>query len=64
MGLLGLGAEFRMELHGDEPGMIGNLDDFRQVLVGIGPGDREAGRLELSAILGIEFIPMAVPLAD
>ena len=56
--------EFRMELHGDEPGMVAKLDDLGELLVRIDAGDHEAGRLEVTLIVRVEFVAMAMPLAD
>lgn len=36
MGLIGLGFEFRVELAGDEEGMIRNFDQFDELAIGRG----------------------------
>src|ERR1700722_7762455 len=62
--LLRLRAELRMELHGHEPGLFRNFDNLRQILLRIRARDRDAGRLELPAVFGIELGTVAVPLVD
>src|SRR5215470_19743490 len=59
-----LGLEFRMELAAEEPGMLGGFDDLDVVLVGRAPGNLESGRNQGLFMLAVEFIAVAVPLAD
>src|SRR5919108_294966 len=57
-------AEFRMELRSNEPGMILELDDLDQAIVGRGPREDHA-RLPHSFPEGVvELEAMAVPLVD
>ena len=56
--------EFGMELDADEEGMIRDLDDFHETIIGRGTGDDEAGIDELLAIIIIEFVTMAMTLGD
>src|SRR3569833_3412898 len=58
------GLEFRMELAGDEPGMIVELDHFDEAAVLRTPGDGEAGPLQRLEIIVVEFVAMAVTLDD
>ena len=59
-GSSGFGFQFRMELNANEPGMIGDFDDFRQDAVGRKTGEHEPMFLQLTAILDIHFVSMAV----
>src|SRR5262245_31295601 len=59
-----LRLEFGMELHGQEPRMIGYLDDFDQRFVGAESGERHAVGYKLLPIHVVEFIAVSVPLAD
>ena len=64
MRLLGLRLEFRVELYGDEPRMVGDLDDLGQLEIGIHSRDDKTGRLEFALIVRIEFVAMPVPFAN
>ena len=59
-----LRLELRMELHGHEPGMVGQLDDLDQRAVGAGAGDLQAVGRELLAVDVVELVAVAVPLGD
>ena len=64
VGLEGLGFEFGVELAAQEVGVAGNLHDFDVGLVGRGATDAKARAGEQSFVLAIEFVAMAVALAD
>src|SRR6266542_3893749 len=57
-------AEFRMELAGHEPRVVGQLDDLHQLLVGPDARDPEAALLERVEIVVVDLVAMAVPLPD
>ncbi len=59
-----LGLEFRVELHGQEPGMVQQLDDFDDRAVRAGSGSDQAMLVESLAIIIVKFIPMTMPFAD
>src|SRR5579862_2769867 len=59
-----LGFEFRMELAAEEPWMVGCFDDLDVVLVGSAARDAEAGGRQDFFVVAIEFVAMAVTLAD
>ena len=59
-----LGLEFGMELAAEEEGMVGNLDDLDVGAVGRGAGDAHAGAGEQRFVFAVEFVAMAVALAD
>src|SRR4051794_23009251 len=59
-----LALELGVELHGQEPGVIGQLDDLHELAVRAGAGHGEAVLLERLAIAVVELVAMAVPLAD
>ena len=60
----GLGLEFRMELHGEEPRMVGQLDDLDEIAVGTQSAGDEALGLERFAIFVVELVAMPVPFVD
>ena len=64
MGLRWFGLEFRMELDGHKPWVIGNFDDFHQRAIFAGGGNRQPGILKLLSIIVVEFVAMSVSLAD
>src|ERR1700751_4556842 len=53
-----------MELAAQEPGVVGGFDDFDVVLVGGAAGDLEAGVDQSFLVIAVEFVAMAVALAD
>ena len=53
-----------MELHGDEPRMSFQFDDFYQLPIGRRSGDAKSGRFELISKCRVEFVTMSVPLDD
>ena len=59
-----LGFEFRMELAAEEPRMVRSFDDLDVVFVGSAAGDAEAGGGQNFLVVAIEFVAMAVTLAD
>jgi hypothetical protein len=56
--------KFWMKLTADKPGMILELHNLHQAMLGIFSGDDQAGRLQTVLIFGIEFIAVAVAFAD
>ncbi len=60
----GLGFEFGMELAAEEPWMVGGFDDFDVVFVGSAAGDAKARAEQSLFVVAIEFVAMAVALAD
>ncbi len=59
-----LRLELRMELHGHEPGMLGDLDDLDQPPVGAGAAEVHPVLGELLAVGVVELVAVAVPLGD
>src|ERR1022692_1255076 len=59
-----LALELRMELAPQHPGVLGDLADFHVGLVGRLAGDAQSARGEALLVFPIEFVAMAVPLAD
>ncbi len=59
-----LGFEFGMELAAQEPWMVGRFDDFNVIFVGSAAGDAEARAEQSFFVIAIEFVAMAVTLAD
>jgi hypothetical protein len=53
-----------MELHGEEPGMAGELDDFDELAIGAGAGEGEAVSRELLAIDVVELVAVAMAFGD
>ena len=53
-----------MELHADEPGMVGAFDDLRQQAVGRHAGEPQAVLLEPVAIVDVDLVAVAVALGD
>src|SRR3989454_3630698 len=64
MGLPRARAEFRVELPGHEPWVIGQLDDLHELLVGPDARDPEAALLERVEVVVVDLVAMAVPLPD
>src|SRR5205823_4724965 len=58
------GAELRMKLRGHEPGMVPQLDDLHQPVVGRGAGEDHARLPHRLAIGVVEFEAMAMPFID
>src|SRR6266851_2460610 len=56
--------ELGMELHADKPRMIGEFDNFRQHSVRRHARKRQPRRLPTWPIADVDFIAMAMPLAD
>src|SRR6476469_1067880 len=59
-----LRLQLRMELHAHEPGMVWPLDDFGQFAVGRQAGKDQALLLERVAVMDVDFVAVAVALAD
>src|ERR1017187_2381491 len=59
-----LALELRMELAPQHPRVLGDLADFHVGLVGRLAGDAQSARGEALLVFPIEFVAMAVPLAD
>ena len=59
-----LGLEFGVELNGQEPGMVQQLDDLDDRAVGAGSGGDQPVLVESLAIVVVELIPMTMPFAD
>ena len=59
-----LRLKLRMELAAEEPRMVGQFDDFDVRAIGSFSGDAETGGDENFLVVAIEFIAMAVALAD
>ncbi len=59
-----LRLELGVELHGQEPGMVGLLDDLDDRAVGARAGGDEAVLLEVLPIGVVELVAMAVPFVD
>ena len=58
------GGVFGMELGADEPGVVGEFDDFDEVGVGIGADALHAVLLEVGEVAVVEFVAVAVALLD
>ena len=59
-----LGFEFRMKLAADEPRMLGRFDDFDVRPIRRFAGDAESRGEQSFFVFAIEFVAMAMPLAD
>src|SRR5262245_34922823 len=59
-----LALELRVELAGQEIGVIGHLDDFDEALVGGLAGHLEPAPLQIVHVLAVHLVPVPVPLAD
>src|SRR5690349_24739300 len=53
-----------MELHADEPRMVGDLDDLRQLAVGRHAGEQQADLLQPLLVINIHLVAVAVALLD
>src|SRR3972149_4920117 len=62
MGLPRPGAQLRMELAGHEPGMVGELDDLHELLLGPEAGDPEAVLFQVLEVLVVHLEAVAVAL--
>src|ERR1700730_11749534 len=62
--LEGFRFELGMELHADEPRVIGKLDDFGQHAVRRYAGKAQPGLLQSVLVSDIDLVAMAMPLAD
>ena len=60
----GLGFEFGVELAAEKPWMLGRLDDLDVIFVGRAAGDEQAGVRESFLVVAVEFVAVAVALAD
>ncbi|CDN42609.1 Uncharacterized protein BN871_BO_00110 [Paenibacillus sp. P22] len=58
------GGEFGMELNGQEPRMIRQLDHFHKPSVRGSSGNAQSGFFNRLAVLVVELVPMAVALVD
>src|SRR5438128_11683168 len=58
------GAEFRVELRGDEPGVVAQLDDLDQPVVGRGPAKDHARFPHRLSVGVVELETMPVALID
>src|SRR5216684_2611984 len=56
--------ELGMVLHADEPGMVGDLDDFRQLAVRRHAGEAQTRLLELAHVVDVDLVAVAMALAD
>jgi len=59
-----LRLELRMILHGDKPGVIGDLDDLDELSIGMPTGGDHAVRFEFLEVVGIEFVAMPMAFRD
>jgi hypothetical protein len=59
-------ARFQLgvELHADEPGMVGDFDDLRQHAVGRHAGETQAVLLEPVLVVDVDLVAVAVALGD
>ena len=64
MGRRWLAFEFRVELNGNEPGVVGDFNNFHEALVGTGPGDDKPGLFKLLAVAAVELVAVAVAFGD
>ena len=59
-----LRLELRMELHADEPGMIGQLDDLGQAVVRRHAGEAQPRRAQAVDVVDVDLVAVTVALAD
>src|SRR5262245_13338868 len=59
-----LGLEFRVELTTQKPRMLGRLNDFHVGAVRRAPGDTQTRRYERLLVITVEFVSVAVALAN
>src|SRR5262245_32067538 len=57
-------AELGVELPGDEPRMVGQLDDLDELLLRPDPGDLESALLERVQVVVVDLVAVPVALAD
>ena len=60
----GAGGEFRVELAGQEPGVVGQFDHFHQITVGGATADAQALAFQVVQIAIVEFVTVAVAFVD
>src|SRR3546814_12745717 len=53
-----------MELHADEPGVVRDLDDLRQLAVRRQAGEQQARLLQHLPVVDVHLVAVAVALAD
>src|SRR5215468_5886872 len=58
------GAELRVELAGDEPRVVRQLDDLDELLLRPDPRDPQPGLLEVGQVVVVHLVTVAVALAD
>ena len=58
------GLEFRMELAGNEVWMIREFDDLDELSLDVGTSKDKAGLFEVSLILVVEFVTVAMAFRD
>src|SRR5688572_23252742 len=59
-----LGLELRMELDGEEPRVVGQLDDLRQIPLDVVPREHEAVPLDGLPIAVVHLVAVAMALDD
>src|SRR5262245_19513716 len=59
-----LALEFRMELHGHKPGMLGYFHAFDHLAVRAGAAGDHTLRLKGVAVVAVKLIAMTVPFRD
>ena len=64
MWLVWLGLEFRMELNGRKPGVIGKFNRFHERATGTVSAERHAALFKPLPILGVELVPMSMTLRN
>jgi len=64
MRLEGFGFEFGVKLAAEEPGVLGRFDDLDVIFVGGAAGDEQAGAGQSFLVVAVEFVAVAVTLAD
>lgn len=64
VGIEGVGFEFWVILHGDEPGVVWDFDDFDEIPVRAGSGRVHAGFDQAFFVRWIEFESVAMSFRD
>ena len=64
MGPVGAALELGVELYGHEPGMIGNLDNFHQVALGVLARHAHAAGHKALQVFVVELVAVAVALLN
>ena len=59
-----LRLQLGVELHADEPGVVGHLDDLGQAAVGRHAGEAQARRAQAVDVVDVDLVAVAVALAD